>query len=113
MVKNKDSVAPDAPEAAGVQFPDKWLKKISHWVDSAQAMTDEELKKAIVECEGNIYTVDKDKDDDVKLRAAKDIVKEHSEPYRDAKNVQTAKIKYALYLLEGRGVNLSNVPDKD
>jgi hypothetical protein len=111
MVK-KDAVAVDAAENVSVGFPEKWLKKISHWVDGANSMTDDELKKAIVEAEGNIYTVDKDKDEDVKLRAAKDIVKEHSEPYRDAKNVQTAKIKYACYLLEGRGVNISNVPVK-
>src|SRR4051812_7828133 len=96
-----------------VGFPDKWLKKINHWVDIANSMGDDELKKAIVDCEGNIYVIDKDKDDDVKLRAAKDIVKEHSEPYRDAKNVQTAKIKYALYLLEGRGLNLDNKEEQE
>jgi hypothetical protein len=88
-------------------FPDKWLKKLPDgWVDTANSMQEEELKKAIVEAEGNIYVIDRAKQDDDKLSAAKEIVKDHSAPYRDAKNCQNAKIKYALWLLEGRGVDL-------
>jgi hypothetical protein len=91
-----------------VGFPEKWLKKINHWVETADSMSDEELKKAIVDSEGNIYTIDNEKDEDVKLNGAKELVKDMSEPYRDAKAVQTAKIKYALYLLESRGLDLNN-----
>ena len=92
-------------------FPEKWakvLKELPEFKDTADAASTEDLKKIIVTCEGNIYTIDKEKDDDTKLNAAKDLVKEYSAPYRDAIKVQTAKIKYALYLLEGKGVDLDN-----
>ncbi len=92
-------------------FPEKWakvLKELPEFKDTADAASTDDLKKIIVTCEGNIYTIDKEKDDDTKLNAAKDLVKEYSAPYRDAIKVQTAKIKYALYLLEGKGVDLDN-----
>ena len=68
----------------------------------------DDLKKIIVTSEGNIYTIEKEKDDDTKLNAAKELVKEYSAPYRDAIKVQTAKVKYALFLLEGKGEELDN-----
>jgi hypothetical protein len=94
-----------------VTFPEKWakvLKDLPEFKDTADAASAEDLKKIIVTSEGNIYTIDKEKDDDVKLNAAKELVKEMSAPYRDAVKVQTAKIKYALFLLEGKGVDLDN-----
>jgi hypothetical protein len=88
-------------------FPDKLLKKLPDgFTDTANAMKDDELKKLIFECEGNIYVIEKEKDNDDKLNGAREIMKEHAAPYRDAKACQTAKIRYALYLLEGRGVDL-------
>lgn len=94
-----------------VTFPEKWakiLKSLPEFKDAADAASTEDLKKIIVECEGNIYTIDKEKADDQKLNAAKEIIKDLSAPYRDALNAQTAKIKYALFLLEGKGVDLDN-----
>jgi hypothetical protein len=96
---------------APVTFPEKWSKVIvslPEFKDTADAASEEDLKKIIVTCEGNIYTIDQEKDADVKLNGAKELVKEYSEPYRDALKVQTAKIKYALFLLEGKGVDLDN-----
>jgi len=95
-------------------FDEKWakvLKEIPEFKETADAASTDELKKIIVTCEGNIYTVDKEKSEDVKLNAAKEIVKELSAPYRDAVKIQTAKIKYALFLLEGQGVDLNNKDD--
>lgn len=90
-------------------FPDKFYKKLPDgFADNAKAMKDDDLKKVIIEAEGNIYTIDKEKDSCDKLNAAKDLVKEISEPWRDAKACQTAKIKYALWLLESRGMDLDN-----
>lgn len=92
-------------------FPEKWnkvLKDLPEFKEKADSASTDDLKKIIFECEGNIYTVDKEKDDDQKLSAAKEMVKEYSAPYRDAIKVQTAKIKYALFLLENNGVNLDN-----
>lgn len=92
-------------------LPKKWdnlIKKMPEFKDEADAASVEDLKKIIVQCEGNIYTVDKEEEADTKLTAAREMVKEMSEPYRDAKKVQQAKIQYALLCLEGKGVNLDN-----
>ena len=93
------------------EFPNKWakvLKDLPEFKDTADAASSEDLKKIIVNCEGNIYTIEKEKADDSKLNAAKEVVKEYSAPYRDAIKVQTAKVKYALFLLDGKGENLDN-----
>jgi len=92
-------------------FPKKWLKVLAEmpeFKDTADSASPEELKKIIVQCEGNIYTVQKEKSENTKLAGAKDLVKEFSQPYRDAVKHQTAKIQYALFLLEGKGINLDN-----
>jgi len=92
-------------------FPEKWakvLKDLPEFRDTADAASTDDLKKIIVTCEGNIYTVEKEKDDDVKLTGAKELVKEMSAPYKDALKVQMAKIKYSLFLLQGKGVDLDN-----
>ena len=90
---------------------EKWakvIKDLPEFKDTADAASTEELKKIIVTCEGNLYTIEKEQSGDTKLNGAKEIVKELSEPYRDAKKVQQAKIQYALFLLEGKGVDLDN-----
>lgn len=107
MAKKNAIVNPDGTTEE-YHFPDKWLKKIQDWKETADAMDEEQLKKSIIDCEGNIYTIEKEKSADVKLKAAKEIVKEHSAPYNEAKSVQTAKIKYALYLLDNKGVDLDS-----
>lgn len=102
--KKKDSQAPTT-------FPEKYYKVIQampEFKDTADAASIEDLKKIIVECEGNIYTVEKDMSEDVKLSGAKDLVKEYSALYKDGLKAQMAKIKYALFLLEGKGVDLDN-----
>jgi hypothetical protein len=87
-------------------FPAKWakvLKELPEFKETAEAASTEDLKKIVLTCEGNIYTIDKEKLQDVKLNGAKELVKEYTAPYRDALKVQTAKIKYALFLLESKG----------
>lgn len=89
----------------------KWddlIKKMPEFKDAADAASVDDLKKIIVECEGNLYTVDKEMEADMKLAGYKDAVKEAMQPYRDGKKAQQAKIQYALFLLEGKGVDLSN-----
>ena len=93
----------------GVFFPEKWSKQLpTGFTDEADAMDEDDLKSLIVRSESNIYAIEHEKDDDAKLNAAKDLVKEMSAPYRDAIKTQMAKIKYALFLLEGKGIDLSN-----
>lgn len=92
-------------------LPEKWakvIKDLPEFKDTADAASTDELKKIIVTCEGNLYTIEKEQEDDHKLTAAKEMVKDLSGPYRDAKKVQQAKIQYALFLLEGKGVDLDN-----
>jgi hypothetical protein len=94
-----------------VTFPEKYakvLKELPEFKDTADAASSEDLKKIIFQCESNIYTIEKEKDDDAKLNSARELVKEYTAPYRDAIKVQTAKIKYALFLLEGKGEDLDN-----
>ncbi len=91
-------------------FPEKYAKVIDKLTDfklAAEASSVEDLKKIIITCEGHLYTIDQEKENDTKLNGAKELVKEYSEPYRDAAKVQTAKIKYALFLMEGQGVDLN------
>ena len=75
-------------------------------VDGAK---DQDLKAMLCQCEANIYTIAQAKEDDLKLSKARDEVKELAAPYKDAKNVQQAKINYLLYSLEQRGVNLEKL----
>lgn len=92
----------------------KWddlIKKMPEFKDTADAAGVDELKKIIVECEGNIYTVEKEQEADDKLTAAREMSKELSAPYREAKKVQQAKIQYALLCLESKGVDLDNKGD--
>jgi DNA-directed RNA polymerase alpha subunit len=91
------------------QFPDKDLKKLPDaFVDSVAAMKEDELKKIVYECEGNIYTIEQSKAQDEKLQSARESVKEWAAPYREASSIQKAKIKYIMWLLEGRGVDLDH-----
>jgi hypothetical protein len=95
-------------------LPKKWddlIKKMPEFKDTADAADVDGLKKIIVEAEGNIYTVNKEEEADTKLGAAREMVKEMSAPYRDAKKHQQAKIVYALLCLEGKGVDLDNKGD--
>lgn len=101
-------------EKEQLSFPEKWnkvLKDLPDFKESVDSMSPEDIKKIIIQSEGNLYTIDKEKDGDIKLNAARELVKEHSAPYRDAKKVQTAKIKYCLYVLENRGEDLNNTEE--
>lgn len=92
-------------------FPAKWskvLKDLPEFKDIADGAGADELKKMIVMAEGNIYNIEKEKENDSKLNAAKELTKEHNAPYRDAIKTQTAKSKYCLFLLEGKGTELGD-----
>ena len=97
-------------------FPEKWaklLKKMTDFKGVADAADSDELKKIIISSEGNISTVEKSKEEDVKINAAKEIIKDLGGAYRDALKAQMTKIKYCLFLLEGRGVDISDLADAD
>lgn len=92
-------------------FPAKWskvLKDMPEFQETADAASTEDLQKIILTAEGNVYEIEKAKVEDTKLNAAKELVKEYTAPYRDGIKAQTARIKYALYLLEGKGVEVGD-----
>ncbi len=96
-------------------FPAKYekvLKEIPEFKDSADSASVDDLKKMILTNEGHAYTVEREKENDTKLNAAKELVKEHAAPYRDSLKVIQAKIKYCLFLLEEKGQDLGE-PEKD
>lgn len=91
-------------------FPSKYEKKLpTGFKEDADSYDTEKLKSTILESESNLVTADKEMQADEKLQAAKLIVKDLSSSYREIKHSQTAKIKYCLYLLEGKGVDLSSL----
>lgn len=96
------------------EFPKRKLDKLpAGWSDSANSMKEEELKKAIIEAVGNIHTINSDRDNDGPLQKAKEAAKDLGSSYRESKACQQAKVDYALFLLEGRGVDLDHTDSAD
>jgi hypothetical protein len=90
------------------EFPAKLLKKLSpEFVDAINGMSDDEIKARILTCEGNLYEIAAAKQNDEKLNAAKEIVKDLSKPYAESKASENAKIQFAIFTLESRGINLN------
>ena len=81
----------------------KLEKTVPEFLDSVEGMGVEELKKQVMTCEKHIYEVDVGMENEEKLDAAKDIVKEFSAPYRETKTLQQNKIKYIMHLLQEKG----------
>lgn len=93
----------------GSDFPAKFEKKLpTGFKEDADSFDVEKLKNTILECESNLVNVDREMQQDEKLQGARSLVKDLSSSYRDAKGAQTAKIKYCLYLLENKGVDLGS-----
>jgi hypothetical protein len=91
------------------KFPDKYMKKINDipdFIDGINAMDTDEIKKKILQCEGNIYEIDNSKMSDSELSSAREKSKKLAKPYRESKGIETAKLQYCLYILETRGINL-------
>jgi hypothetical protein len=101
----------DKDVTGAISFPEKWFKvieKMPEFKEAAEAASVEDLKKIIVTCEGNLHDLSKEEAANTKLSSAKAIAKDESLPYREGRKAQNAKIQYALFLLEGKGVDLSN-----
>jgi hypothetical protein len=88
-------------------FPKKILDKLPEgFVESMESADTDEIKQKIVESESHIYEIDKEKENDMNLKKAREEVKNLASAYKDARNCSTAKIKYCIYVLKGRGVNV-------
>lgn len=87
-----------------MDFPEKFAKKLpTGFKEDADSFDVERLKSTIIECESNLVTIDREVQNDEKLQGAKSLVKDLGAGYKEAKGCQTAKIKYCLHLLEGKG----------
>lgn len=84
------------------------LKKIiaklpAGFLEDAAGMDEHQLRAEVVKAETAIREVEREKGNDEKLAGAREIVKDISAGYNDAKRAQRAKIAYSLHLLEERG----------
>ncbi|HVI40800.1 MAG TPA: hypothetical protein VM577_09080 [Anaerovoracaceae bacterium] len=85
-------------------FPAKWLSKLPEgWTDVAQAMSADDLKKKLVECERTISSTEKDMENDPKLVEAKEEAKALSGSYKEIINAHKAMVKYLVYVIDERG----------
>lgn len=95
-------------------FPERVFKRLPDgFADEVASMKEEDLKRVVFETEGNLYTNEKNKEADEELNSLKEKVKEAGAQYKEAKTMQTAKLKYLMWMLEGRGVDLDNQDSKD
>lgn len=84
-------------------FPKKWQKLLGAFEQDAQSLSDDELKKCIVDTSNKVSEVEDAQDNDPDLNAAKDQVKEISTPYKELIREQQAKVRYCVFLLKDRG----------
>lgn len=95
-------------------FPKKWAKKLSSdWMNTAESYSNDELKKRIVQWEQAISVTEKDQEADLALSALKEKanelkedIKEKSKVYSESVDTCQAQIKFAVHLLESRGVEV-------
>lgn len=82
----------------------KWKTKLPDgWMDGAEAMNTEELKKKLLECENTIVSTEKDMESDTRLAAAKEDAKLLSSGYKEVLTEQKAMIKTVVFILNSRG----------
>lgn len=94
-----------------VKFQSKYekiLKSMPEFKEMADSASTDDLKRMIVRAESNVFEIDKAREADEKLNAAKLLVKDLKAPYDEATKVQTTKTKYCLYLLDQRGDSSSD-----
>lgn len=88
-------------------FPEKLAKKLPEgFSDTVSSMSEEEIHKKIIEYEGNMYNIQDDLENNNKITDAKRELKEMTDPYRERKAEENAKIIFCLHLLEGRGAEI-------
>jgi hypothetical protein len=85
-------------------FPAKYANLIKDFMPEADGMTPDGLKKAIIDAENAIAEAERTRDSDQKLKDAREQVKDLSLGYKEIIKRQTARIRYALMVLEGKGV---------
>lgn len=88
-----------------VGFEDKYAKKLpDNYEDTVNGLkTPDEMKGAVIDCEKVIDLTEKEMDEDVALKNAKENVKALGGAYRDTLGCQKAKVKYLIHVMKDRG----------
>lgn len=91
-------------------FPKKYMKKLDEfaqgYVETVEGASTDELKKFILASEQSLYEIEHEVQNNANILKQKEDLKRDIAPYNEAKQTETAKIKYCLYVLEGRGVKI-------
>lgn len=99
--KKKASIAPDG-------FPEKsWNKLSETWRDAAQAKQTEELEQDLIKAVRNMSNTSFDMNNDDKLKALQEELKELKSCYTETIAAEKAKIDFCVYLFNTRGVAVS------
>ena len=88
------------------ELPVKWdkiLKKMPDWKDAAESKSSEELQREILKAQGVIADLEAEIENDDKLRALREELKDLMGGFRDAMGREGAKSAYCVHLLRQRG----------
>jgi hypothetical protein len=90
-------------------FPKKYMSKIKDlpgFVDGIEGASTEEIKAKILLAEGHLYEIELEKEKNERLKELKEELKYITGPISEAKGIETAKIKYCIFMLEERGIEI-------
>lgn len=91
-------------------FPEKYMKKLNTfaqgYVESVESANTDEIKRLILSSEKNLYDIEHEKDNNANLSKLKEDLKEVMAPYAEARQTETAKIKYCLWTLDQRNIKM-------
>lgn len=108
----RKSKKPKSPAPDG--FPEKsWNKLSDTWRTAAQSKQTEELEQEIIKAVRCMSNTTFDMKDDDNLQALIDQAKERKSFYTDTIAIEKAKLDFCVYLMNTRGVKVSQDTDAD
>ena len=97
--KKNDDSAVDSSD-----FPKKWEKHLpADFKETAEAMSEEDLQKVIVDSSTQIADIERDLDADQSIQDLKAELKDLVGGYKDVIKLHEAKQRYAVYVRACRG----------
>lgn len=93
-----------------IKFPKKYKTKLDtfapEYMETVDGANTEEIKKMILSSERNIYDIEHEKENNAELLKLKEELKNITAPFSEAKQTETAKIKYCFYTLGQRNIKI-------
>lgn len=87
-----------------VVFPKKFAKKLPEgFMEKAESMSLDDLKKELVSSERTISSTEKDMEMDPKLNELKEEVADVAGAYKEIINAHKAMVRYLVFTLDSRG----------